>query len=177
MPSRKGDVYGPVYLRQVFESLDVGVLVTDDEATYVDANRAACRLFAREPSEVVGRNIREFTAPEWLQQFGEIWEGFLREGEYHGIYPILLPDGSYRELSFNARANCAPGRHFTFVNEPPSREPSLSDEPYLTLCAWTKRVRLGEEWVPIEEYLRHTSGLQVSHGISPDAIAELAQEA
>lgn len=123
------------------------------------------------------RNIREFTAPEWLRQFGEIWAGFLREGEYRGIYPILLPDGSYRELLFNARANCAPGRHFTFVNESPSHEPSLSDQPYLTLCAWTKRVRLGEEWVPIEEYLRHTSGLQVSHGISPDAIAELAQEA
>ncbi len=39
----------------------------------------------------------------------------------------------------------------------------------LTVCAWTNRVKLGNEWVPLEEYLKRKFGLKISHGISPEA--------
>lgn len=174
MPPSESNV--PGYLREIFQSLEVGVLVADDDGTYVDANRAACHLLRRERSEIVGHNVREFTAPDMREQLEIIWDEFLRTGEYHGLFPLLMPDGSYRELEFNARARCAPGRHFTFVGEPVASAATPSDGSPLTLCAWTNRVKLGEEWIPIEEYLLRVHGVRVSHGMSPDAFPTVAGE-
>ncbi len=39
----------------------------------------------------------------------------------------------------------------------------------LTVCAWTNRVKLGDEWLPLEAYLKRKYGLRISHGISPEA--------
>lgn len=39
-------------------------------------------------------------------------------------------------------------------------------EKYVTVCAWSKMVRLGEEWLTIEQYLQRYHGMSVSHGIS-----------
>lgn len=48
------------YLRELFERLDVGVLVADDAAFYIDVNRAACKLFGRSRTEIVGHHLSEF---------------------------------------------------------------------------------------------------------------------
>lgn len=39
-------------------------------------------------------------------------------------------------------------------------------EKFVTVCAWSKMVRLGDEWLTIEQYLQRYHGLSVSHGIS-----------
>ena len=39
----------------------------------------------------------------------------------------------------------------------------------LTVCAWTNRVKLGNEWLPLEAYLKRKYGLRISHGMSPEA--------
>jgi len=39
-------------------------------------------------------------------------------------------------------------------------------EKFVTICAWSKMVRLGEEWLTIEQYLQRQHGMSVSHGIS-----------
>lgn len=39
-------------------------------------------------------------------------------------------------------------------------------EKYVTVCAWSKMVRLGDEWLTIEQYLQRYHGMSVSHGIS-----------
>lgn len=45
----------------------------------------------------------------------------------------------------------------------------------LSVCAWTNRVRLGTDWVPLEDYLRRKFGLKISHGISPEAHRMMAE--
>lgn len=45
----------------------------------------------------------------------------------------------------------------------------------LSVCAWTNQVRLGTDWVPLEEYLRRKFGLKISHGISPEAHRLMAE--
>jgi PAS domain S-box-containing protein len=42
----------------------------------------------------------------------------------------------------------------------------------LTVCAWTKRVRAGEEWQTIEDFLTTRLHLKVTHGISEQAREE-----
>lgn len=49
-------------------------------------------------------------------------------------------------------------------------------ESLVTMCAWTRRLRLGDRWVTVEEYLRERLGVRVTHGISDDAITAMTQE-
>ena len=42
----------------------------------------------------------------------------------------------------------------------------------LTVCAWTKRIRAGEEWQTIEDFLTTRLHLKVTHGISDEARQE-----
>jgi hypothetical protein len=45
-----------------------------------------------------------------------------------------------------------------------------------TICAWTKRIKVGEEWMTPEEFLRTQLHLNLSHGVSPQAFRGLEQE-
>jgi hypothetical protein len=38
-----------------------------------------------------------------------------------------------------------------------------------TVCAWTKRIKVGEQWVTPEEFLRDQLHLKLTHSISPEA--------
>jgi PAS domain S-box-containing protein len=39
----------------------------------------------------------------------------------------------------------------------------------LTICAWTKRVRCNEVWMPVDEFLVKELGLNLTHGMSTQA--------
>jgi CHASE3 domain sensor protein len=43
----------------------------------------------------------------------------------------------------------------------------------VTLCAWTRSVEYEGEWISFEEYLRRKFDIATTHGISPDALAEI----
>jgi len=42
-------------------------------------------------------------------------------------------------------------------------------EQIVRMCAWTKRLKMDDEWLSIEEFLRRRFGLHVTHGISDEA--------
>lgn len=46
----------------------------------------------------------------------------------------------------------------------------------VTVCAWTRRVKLNDSWVTFEEYLQARFNLQFTHGISEEAAEKLRQE-
>ena len=45
-----------------------------------------------------------------------------------------------------------------------------------TVCAWTKRIKVGEQWVTTEEFLRDQLHLKLTHTISPEASRDLIIE-
>jgi GAF domain-containing protein len=49
-------------------------------------------------------------------------------------------------------------------------------EKLVRMCAWTKRLELDGEWLDIEAFLQRRFGLQVTHGISEEALAEQMKE-
>jgi CheY-like chemotaxis protein len=54
-----------------------------------------------------------------------------------------------------------------------SRASPNSPEHYVTICAWTKRIRVdADHWVSFEDFLTHYVGLNVTHGMSPDVAKE-----
>ncbi len=48
-------------------------------------------------------------------------------------------------------------------------------EGLVTVCAWTKQVRDGENWEPLETFLRRL-GLKISHGMSDEAAGRMLKE-
>ncbi|HEY5909236.1 MAG TPA: hypothetical protein VJA21_01385 [Verrucomicrobiae bacterium] len=43
------------------------------------------------------------------------------------------------------------------------------------VCAWTKRINIDGKWMPLDEFLSSKLNVQISHGISPEASAELTK--
>jgi GAF domain-containing protein len=46
----------------------------------------------------------------------------------------------------------------------------------VTVCAWTRKILVEDEWLTFEEFLNRKLGYGVTHGIHPDAIEELFKE-
>lgn len=44
------------------------------------------------------------------------------------------------------------------------------------VCAWTQRIKVGEEWMAPEEFLQKRLNLKLSHGISPEGRRRFEQE-
>ena len=49
-------------------------------------------------------------------------------------------------------------------------------EEVVTFCAWTGRVRWQDRWVPVETFLRERYMVNISHGISEEALERLRKE-
>ena len=46
----------------------------------------------------------------------------------------------------------------------------------VTVCAWTKQVRVGNEWKSLEDFLTERLHLRLSHGISDEAVGRMQDD-
>jgi len=51
-------------------------------------------------------------------------------------------------------------------------EASSEKDRLLTVCAWTKQIRVGGEWLSFEKFIEATLGLQITHGMHPEAASQ-----
>ncbi len=49
-------------------------------------------------------------------------------------------------------------------------------EKFLKICAWCKRVDLGDRWVPMDQYLAAGFGQRTTHGMCPDCFEKVKSE-
>ena len=49
-------------------------------------------------------------------------------------------------------------------------------QPYLTICAWTKRVRIDDRWISFEEFLTGELGANITHGIHPEVLQQFRED-
>jgi GAF domain-containing protein len=45
----------------------------------------------------------------------------------------------------------------------------------ITVCAWTKKIRIGGRWITFDEFIRDELGLQITHGMTPEALAQITK--
>lgn len=164
------------YLSVLFDHFPAGVMVADNSAHYVDVNQAACGLLGRTRDQIVGQHLSTIVAPGRQAEVDVQWQAFIRDGSQQGIFEVTLVDGGTRQVQFNAKANFVPGLHCSFLTEVPQPGPTTgsADSP-LTVCAWSKRVYYQGEWISLEQYLLLAHGLFVTHGISPEAFAQISK--
>jgi hypothetical protein len=44
------------------------------------------------------------------------------------------------------------------------------------VCAWTKQIKVGDQWMTPDEFLSTRLHLKISHGMSPEATREFQDE-
>jgi len=54
-------------------------------------------------------------------------------------------------------------------------EASSDKDRLLTVCAWTRQIRVGGEWLSFENFIERRLGFQISHGIHPDAVSQFLE--
>ena len=46
-------------------------------------------------------------------------------------------------------------------------------EKFITICAWSKKVKVGNKWMKIEDFLRSRHGYRISHGITEESAQKI----
>jgi PAS domain S-box-containing protein len=160
------------YLRALFDSLDVAAVILDHHSANLASNAAACELLGHTRDEIRGRTLGDFIPEEDLELIATQWQSLLRDGSLSGMARIRHKAGEIRSIHYDARANIAPGIHCVLFSPEEAPEPGAEEE-MVVMCAWTKRVKSGDRWVPVEEFLRERLGVRISHGICPAAMKKL----
>jgi PAS domain S-box-containing protein len=104
-------------LRAFFDHALDGILIANDDGTYVDANLAACQILGYPREELLGRTPWDFAADGHGDAAREMWREFLDRGEMRGTYRMRRSDGGVRELSFSARASVQAGLHMSIIRD------------------------------------------------------------
>ncbi len=53
---------------------------------------------------------------------------------------------------------------------------TVESKYYVTVCAWSKQIKVGHEWMTFEQFLTSTLGVSVTHAIHPDVAHELQKQ-
>jgi two-component system cell cycle sensor histidine kinase/response regulator CckA len=101
--------------RAVFDNAYEAMVITDDDARYVDVNPAACELFGRSRDELLG--LRPGDLAESPAEGEQTWRTLVTDGSAAGLLAVVRPDGEVRETEFAAKANVLPGRHLSVLRD------------------------------------------------------------
>lgn len=118
---------GYLKFQALFEhSLDAFLLAGDD-ARYVDANPAACKLLGFDRDELLAMSVWDIT-PQLNRNTGQdLWADFLASGEQSGEYAVMRKDGAIRDVEYRAVANILPGLHLSILRDITKRRQYESD--------------------------------------------------
>jgi two-component system cell cycle sensor histidine kinase/response regulator CckA len=111
--AEQGLAEGQRRMQALFDNALDGILLTDDEGRYVDANPAACALLGYSREELLKLTTWDVTEPGYFDAAREHWRKFLAAGWNAGEYRVLRKDGNVREFEFRAVANVLPGLHLS----------------------------------------------------------------
>ena len=115
--------------RAVFENAMEGIVVADDDGTYVDANPAACEMFGLERDGLIGRSIEDLGAIDL--DFEGRWGPSREGGADLGRFTLVRDDGERRTVEYAATADIRPNRHLAVLRDVTERvrhEAALDDE-------------------------------------------------
>jgi PAS domain S-box-containing protein len=98
-------------LMRALGRLPVAILVANNHARYVEANRAATLLTGYSRHELLERSVWDITPPALRSDGRRQWDAFLKRGELSGRYTLKPKAGRMIRASFFAAANVLPGLH------------------------------------------------------------------
>jgi len=92
-------------------SVRVAILVANNRARYVDANRLASLLTGYSRRELTRKSLWDLTPTPNRAVGMRLWRGFLKRGRMAGEYDLRRRDGTIIRAKYLAIANVLPGVH------------------------------------------------------------------
>jgi len=133
-----------------------GILMANDDARFVEANPAACRLLRWPVGRLLKMSIWDITSKGRLAEGQKMFEALLTRGHLSGHYPVRLRNGTNRIVEFHAVANAQPGLHLAVLRDitdrlGAERELRRTREEFRKLSAHTRAAREEERTVLARE--------------------------
>jgi PAS domain S-box-containing protein len=111
-------------LRAIFSSTLDAIVVLDSEGKTIDANPAAEDLFGLPREQLLGRSLHEAAA---VGETAAVWRDLLAKGAVVGVFRLLRPDGTQRDVEVSATADVLPGRHVAVIRDVTERRQMEED--------------------------------------------------
>ncbi|MDX2228835.1 MAG: PAS domain S-box protein [Leptolyngbyaceae cyanobacterium bins.349] len=102
-------------LQALFEGAIDAMLIADDAGRYINANAAACDLLGLPRAQLLGKQIRDFSAQ--TEDFDQAWQQFLTQGQVRGEFQIVRADGTTRTVEYAATAHVLPHQHLSILRD------------------------------------------------------------
>jgi|GEM_PF-4156772 len=131
----KSVISSDAYLR-IFESALDAMIIADDNANYVEVNKAACELLGYSKEEFKGKNVADITPGATIDSVKDLWAQFLQKKEMEGEFPMLTKSGEIKITHFKAVSNFIPGYHLSILRDiSESKRTEFEKEATLKLLA------------------------------------------
>ena len=109
------DENGPRELELLFRAIvfhpSAPILITDNDRNYVEASIGVGKLFGLSRETIIGRRLDDFVAPNLKPRVSELWQAFLKQGEWKEPLSVKGPEGRPLPVEVRAKANILPARH------------------------------------------------------------------
>lgn len=135
---------------------------------------------SQEIAQVLGGRYLDYIAEGHRLQVSQVLDRVFAPAGEPEVFEALGPGADGNHVVYRSRiqplpqAGSVPYALITSVQLSKVRGADEDGET-LTVCAWTNRVKLGDEWLPLESYLKRKYGLRISHGMSPEAHQMMAE--
>lgn len=188
---------GEALYRLLFQNSLDGLMLTKPDGSILDANPAACRIFARTREEILqeGRDgLIDSSDPRLSLLIAERQ----RTGRAHGELSARRKDGTFFPVEFSSVVFEAPdgdSRTCIIIRDITERKAAEAERDrlirelqdaagrvrtlsgLLPICASCRKIRDQQgAWHHLETYIRNHTEADFSHGICPDCRAKLYPE-
>ena len=109
-------------LQAIFDCARDAILLTNDEARFVEASPAACALLGYSREELTGLSIWDVTPKQSRTEVSNLREKLIAGGNLSGEYTMVRKDGSPVQIEYNSVANILPGLHLTINRDITARK-------------------------------------------------------
>ena len=177
-----------VLFQNAFDFAAIGMALVAPDGRWLRVNRSVCEITGYTEEELLQRRFQDLTHPEDLaldlQNVRRLLEREVPSYQMEKRY--LHKDGSVVWVTLSVsvvfRGDGEPLFLMSQIQDITSRKASEEKlaaadaeirrlrKELLKVCAWTKRIEVDGRWVSIEEFLSHYLQLQLTHGMSDEAV-------
>jgi PAS domain S-box-containing protein len=181
-PVRKADA--GLLFQNAFEHAAIGMALVAPDGTWLRVNRSLCQITGYTEAELLQRTFQDITHPDDLDRdvanAQKLLAGELDTYQMEKRY--IHKNGSVVWVQLNVslvRDDKGQPKFFIGQIQDITRrkesEEQLSEaaaeiaklrSQLVKVCAWTHRIQINDQWISIDDFLRHYLHLNLTHGMS-----------
>jgi PAS domain S-box-containing protein len=103
--------------RALFDASLDGIMIVDEQGTYVDVNDSLCRMLKTPRHQLIGAHFTRFIPLGLVHQAKLAFSDLKTRGVFAGEFPLRAADGSVVDLEWTSRAHFVPGLHLCVARD------------------------------------------------------------